>query len=361
MKVRIVQLRSSFVVFCLSLIILAFAQSSSAREITDMNHRRIVVPDRITRVYSQNVTIEYMMAAVDSTLLVGRAWQMSDSQRAYFPKSYQNLPVVGGVMGKGVNVSPEMILAVKPDIILVRTDDAAIGSAGYDQIYQLGIPVVSVDVSSVTRYAYSFDFLGKLVNREKRASDLSSYIRKSLTEVNGAVARIPISKRLVVYSASGPQGLNSICANSLNAELVAMSGGINPVKCVSKNFAGIESVSMEQVVAMDPQVILSNDHIFANSVLQDSRWSDIQAIKSKRIYMVPRGPLSWVGLPSSYMQVLGLQWMTQLLYPAYYKKDIEKETQDFLQLFFGIRQSKEEIDKLIDGAYQEAGNMRGHH
>jgi len=45
---------------------------------------------------------------------------------------------------------------------------------------------------------------------------------------------------------------------------------------------------------------------------------------------------------------LGLQWLTNILHPRDYPKDIEKETVDFIKLFFQHDLTREDARKLLE-------------
>jgi iron complex transport system substrate-binding protein len=313
-----------------------------------MYGKRVTVPEKVSRVFSVNPSALYMVYAIDSDLLVGSCMKVQDGQRPYFRKSFQDLPVLGGAFGEGLNVNLEILLQLKPDVLLVYGADGAYDQKAEAKMRNLNIPVVAVDVGGINRYGDTFAFLGKLLGRAKRANELADYAKKTLSEVKSAVSRIPAGKRLSVYNTRMKDGLNTACENSWHQELIPIAGGTNPVKCVSGVFTGIEKISMEQMLVMNPDVIVTMDAGFAANAYKDERWQDIKAVKTKRIYITPKAPINWFDGPPSLMGILGVQWLTKRFYPEIYTKDLEKEAQRFIQLFFGISLSKEDIRKIID-------------
>jgi len=317
-----------------------------AREITDMYGRKVKVPEKITRVYTISPSVMLMLYSIDPGLLVGVPRQLQDEQKPFFKKSFQELPVLGGSSGAGLNLNQELLLKIKPDVMVVWGDDGAYNQKTAAGFEKLGIPVVAVQADSVKEYADTFDFLGKLLDREKRAKELSGYARKTLKEVAAAVAKIPASKRLTVYN-TRQGGLTSACKESHHALMVPLAGGVNPVPCVSNEFTGFEKLDMEQVLLINPDAILTVDAAFAQNVYRDSRWAGIRAVKAKRVYLAPAVPINWYDGPPSHMGLLGLQWLTNRLYPQAYPKDIEKEAAAFVKLFFQIDVPREELRKII--------------
>jgi len=47
------------------------------------------------------------------------------------------------------------------------------------------------------------------------------------------------------------------------------------------------------------------------------------------------------------VRILGLKWLTNILYPREYKIDIIKEARDFYRLFLGVELSRDEMKKVI--------------
>ena len=345
--------RSAFIpLFAVCAVCAFFAASATdlhAREITDMYKRKVTVPDRITRVYTISPSVMYLLYSLDPDLLAGVPRKIQDSQTQFFKKSFLDLPELGGSSGTGMNLNIELLLKIKPDVLILWGDDGSYDEKTAANLEKLGIPVIAVAADSVDEYADTFEFLGNLLNRENRAKELSDYARKILGEVKAAVAKIPAARRVTVYNTRVGGGLSAACVDSHHARLIPLAGGINLVPCVSKVFTGIENLNMEQVILMNPAAILTLDAEFFKNVYKDNRWAGISAVRSKKVYLAPSVPVNWFGGPPSHMGLLGLQWLTNSLYPQDYPKDIEKETVDFMKLFFQHDMTRQEARKIIDG------------
>lgn len=343
---KITKIYTKFICICITVCGLCLT-NLSAKEVTDMTGRKVIVPDKITRLFSMNISATYMIYAIDPDLFAGLTMGVRDSEKKYFRKSFCDLPVVGGTPGSGQSMNLELILKLKPDVIIVWGKDGDYEKIA-DKITDLKIPVVAVDVNGLAVYADTFTFLGKLLDREKRASELADYTKKILSELKGYAARIPDEKRVYVYNTRDREGLNTACEGSLHSELIPLAGGINSVKCMTGLY-GMQKINMEQLMLINPDAIVAMNSGFVENVYRDKLWQNIKAIKTKRVYLAPRSPVNWWDGPPSFMGILGLQWLTNKLYPEYYQKDVEKEAQYFIKLFFGIELSKEEIRKIIAG------------
>jgi len=110
---------------------------------------------------------------------------------------------------------------------------------------------------------------------------------------------------------------------------------------------GMEKISFEQVMLYNPDVILVFEDAFYRAVFADSRWQRINAVRDKRVYLIPRQPFNWFDRPPSFMRLLGAKWLANLLYPERYRANIAKETQRFFRLFLGVNLTAEEARNLV--------------
>ena len=83
---------------------------------------------------------------------------------------------------------------------------------------------------------------------------------------------MPAEKRPKVYYARGPRGLDTAPGGSINVETVEFMGANN---VAGQNRGGLASVSLEQVLAWDPQVIITIDQDFAANVRSDPSWAGV--------------------------------------------------------------------------------------
>lgn len=340
-------MRGKCFMFCIVMILLLCA-NLSAKTITDMYGNRVAVPDKITRVFSVSRSLTPMLYTIAPDLIVGVNSKVKGKARAFYSKSYLELPELGGSGSTGTIMNYEVLLKIKPDIVLVWGNDRGFGAKAEDSIKAMGFPLVRVNIDGMNHYAESYLFLGKLLGREKRGRELSEYASKAMSEVKAAVDRVPKAKRVTVYYAAGSDGLTSACEDSWHAELIPLAGGINPVKCIAGHFTGFEKLTIESIMLINPDTILVLNKAVKESVLSKRVWRDIKAAKDKRIYLAPALPMNWFDGPPSFMGIIGLKWLSSSLYPEYYSPDMEKETAKFMELFFSRSCSSEEIKDILE-------------
>ena len=332
----------------LAAIIVTGVLPAHARRIVDMAGRKVTVPDRITRVYCSSPPGTYLLYAIDPALVAGLNFAPNDQDKKYLRREFSHLPVIGGAVGQGRTVNAEMLLKVKPDVVLVWAwQEQGINEKFEETFRKLGLPTVYVRLDSLADYPAAFRFLGDLLDRRERAAKLRNYAEKALSGVAAVTAKIPAKERVSVYYAEGPDGLATERDSSFHAELINLAGGRNVHHGETMDHYGMEKVSMEQVMLYNPQVILVQERDFFATALSDQRWKGIRAVRGKRVFQIPKIPFNWFDRPPSFMRLLGLKWLTATLYPQRYPLDLATETRKFYRLFLGITLSDHDLRDIL--------------
>jgi iron complex transport system substrate-binding protein len=323
------------------------ATQAEAREITDMAGRKIVVPDRITRVHSASYPLTLLFYVLAPDLLVAVNNAPNEKQMAFMPPEIAKLPALGGMPGHGPGMNPEEVLALHPDLVIAWLEP--MGEHGEtDRLYgRTGLPVAYVRLNSIADYPDALKFLGELLDHRERAAALASYISSALERVQTAVAALPAEKRVRYYYAEGPDGLATECANSFHVEAMRLAGGENIDQCQQSSHVGLERISLEQVIVGKPSLILALDPHFREMARSAPEWRNVAAVAQDRIVAVPRLPFNWLDRPPSFMQALGVQWLASLFYPEQFPIDIRAETKKFYQLFFHVDLKDEDVERIL--------------
>lgn len=332
----------------LLLLLIACAQTAGARTVVDMAGRPVQVPDTIRKIYAASPTALYLLYALDPDFIAGLNFPFNDLEKPYLRKDIVDLPELGGWFGQGRQPNLENVLQTKPDVMLVwRWKEAATNELIEKTARTLNLPLLSLRCETLEDYADSFEFMGELLDRRERARQLADYTRQTLAEIKPIVDAIPESERVSVYYAQGPDGLRTECSASTHAMLIPMAGGRNVHQCQAQSDFGMIKVSIEQVMAEAPEVILVFDRDCYDRIRTLPQWQHIKAVQDKRVVYIPRAPFSWFDRPPSFMRILGLRWLTHLLYPERFTTDIHAEAQNFYKLFLQLDLSAEQINTIL--------------
>ena len=327
---------------------LALPPGAVAREVVDMAGRKVTIPERIERVYGSAPPLTVLLHAVAPERLVGVNFALSEDSKRFVPPHMASLPVIGGVFGMGKQMNPENILALKPDVVLAWKSPFVDQAKVEEAFARINIPVVFVTLDTLADWPAALQFTGRLLNRESRTGPEADYVEKALAKVQRAVADIPEKQRVRVYYAEGGDGLATDCHRSFHTEAIELAGGYNVYRCEPKDHMGLERISLEQVLAFDPQVILVQDLAFLATLEQDPRWKAISAVKTGRVYGIPRLPHNWLDRPPSFMRALGIQWLANLFYPQRFPLDLRAETRQFYRLMLDYSPSDADLDILLN-------------
>jgi iron complex transport system substrate-binding protein len=294
----------------------------------------------------------YMLAP---DMMVG--WNISPTnlEKKYIPEKYRSIVGLGGWFGKNTTGNVEEIIKRAPDVVLSVGDVDSAAIAEVERIQGLlHIPVVMVD-GSLTASGDAFRYIGKLLKVEQRAEELASYCDGVVQEAKGVASRLADDRKVRVYYAEGPKGLNTDPSGSMHTEVLDLVGGVNVAKVETQSDYGMSPVSLEQVLTWNPDVILvASDPAEESNVYEQittgADWSTIAAVKNKQVYQIPRGPFDWFDRPSSPSRILGIRWLGNLLYPDLYPYDMKAEVKKFYSLFYHLDLTDTQLGELMGRA-----------
>ena len=210
-----------------------------------------------------------------------------------FPAHVRNLPQVGYVR----SISPEGILSAEPDLIVTT---GAFGPPPAREIMEKqSVPIIWLpDPKKVEDVYTSIDTVANYLNTPDEASSIKEAIQSQIEQAQnlGSTAETKLGAIFFLRPPSLDSGGMAGGANSQAATLIELAGGRN----VADGFSGFQPVSIESVVAMNPDVIFigqSSEHGAspeAISALQNNpSLSQVPAIKNGAIYPVPMDDLTF--------------------------------------------------------------------
>ncbi len=336
--------------FCVfsACVVLLSAASCTAGEIVDMSGNRNILPDTVTRVYSVSPPGTYLLYAVKPESIVGLNFPLWQNEHAYTDKQFQQLPVIGGMVGQGRTVNREVLLQAKPDCILVWSWKPGAANKKFENsLRSLGIPLVSVNLESIYDYPEATAFVADLLGEQERGAELVSYTNEALHQAEEVVRTLTPADTIRVYYAEGPDGLSTERSKSFHVELIPLAGGVNVHQGKGASEYGMEKISMEQVMLYDPDCILVKDENFFNRVWSDPKWQMLRAVQGKRVYLIPHDPFNWFDRPPSFMRVLGIKWLLNILHPERFPIDMVAETQHFYKVFLRVDISSDQAKEIL--------------
>src|SRR5690606_36145475 len=134
--------------------------------------------------------------------------------------------------------------------------------------------------------------LGRLMGNEKEAEALAAWYESELKDAKARASRAKTHP--LVYYGRGPAGLQTGGRGSINVEVLEFLGARNAAAEVR---AGLVTVSFEQVILWNPEVVLTTDPNFWRLVWNDPRWRAVEAVRRKQVFLSPHLPFGWFDFP----------------------------------------------------------------
>jgi iron complex transport system substrate-binding protein len=103
------------------------------------------------------------------------------------------------------------------------------------------------------------------------------------------------------------------------------------------------------VLLWNPDVIITIDRDFAESVRSDPVWASVAAVRAGRVHLSPKLPFGWVDFPPSVNRLIGLWWLAKILYPEKFPEDLKMLTRDFYSRFYHVTPTDAQIEQVLAG------------
>src|SRR5258708_6000959 len=166
-----------------------------AETVTDGAGRPVPVPERVERVFPAGPPAAIFLYTLAPELLLGWPRANRREEREFLLPEVGARPEVGRITGRGNTANLEVVLALKPDLIL----DVGSVSPTYvslaDRVQQqTGIPYALLD-GRFDGIAQGYRTLGALIGRREQGEELARVTDETMRTITGRTAVIPQGSR----------------------------------------------------------------------------------------------------------------------------------------------------------------------
>ena len=257
--------------WCALLIFFVALPACGARTVRDELGRTVQVPEHPHRL------VCLMPSVVDDVYSLG-----AGADIVAVPDYTKYPPEARTKRSIGLPLTPsiETIVALNPDLVL---GDGNMNSPDtVETLERLGIPVFMVAPHSFDDIYRSLADLGQALNREEQARELIGRLRAREAAVRRRVSGKPVVNLLM------PVGFDPVVTIGKHAfltGLIEIAGGHSVTSDLPNDW---QDISLEAVMARAPQALLLVRHssMSAEQILSRPGWSNLPAIKNKRIYYI---------------------------------------------------------------------------
>lgn len=175
----------------------------------------------------------------------------------------------------------EKILSLKPGIIFCA------GLEQYPAVAKLkkfNIKIVVSDPVNMDSLFTSIEEIGELTGRQPEAKIIIEDMKAKIKKINSYTAKIPYHKKKKVFIEIWQNPLTTAGRDSFLNELIELAGGVNIAYDLRRAYG---SFSPECVIKRNPDCIIlayMNGENPLNEVKLRAGWSEISAVKNKRVY-----------------------------------------------------------------------------
>ena len=266
----------------------------------------------------------------------------------YVPESVKNVTTVGSIYS-GLDI--ETILSLEPDLVIM---DIGYGKAEeyIAQLEEANVTVIGIFCTCFNDQIKAIEIIGKALGADDRASQLINYMQNWYNQLRDKVKNLSTEQkpRVVVVSAYAlvKKGEIQLYANTSFGKMVEELGAINIAlqKFPSEKWPKINE---ETLLSWNPDIIifLGSSNYVAQAVnvsVTQEPWTMLKAVKEDRVYGIVIYNSKGAFLNWGPRIIIGYMQMAVVVHPDIYSDlDWVSEAKSFLENFYGITLSEEEI------------------
>ncbi|WP_411883204.1 ABC transporter substrate-binding protein [Polaromonas sp. YR568] len=253
------------IVFLLTLLGLVLTAPVRALQLTDDRGMTLTFAQAPQRIVS------LLPSLTESVCELGRCQRLVGVDRySNFPASVQKLPQVGG----GLDPNIEMIVALKPDVVLLATSSRA-----GDRLQALGLKVVALEPRSHADVQRVMLKLGQLLE----VPDAARIWRAIDAGVSAAAQSLPAGVRGTRVYFEVNQGPYAASESSFIGETLTRLGAKN---IVPAKLGPFPKLNPEYIVRANPDLIMVGQRS-ADGLQARPGWQSIRALREQRVCIFP--------------------------------------------------------------------------
>lgn len=188
------------------------------------------------------------------------------------PDAARRIPRIGDAF----RVDYERLLALRPDAVLVWESGTPV--TVMERIRSLGLRVIPIETHRVEHVGAAVRQIGRLAGTEPAANTAAATFEREIAQLRARYRdRTPVR----VFLQVNDQPLYTVNGRQIMSEVLEICGGRN----VFADLAEIApAVSIEAVIAADPDAIISTDDTVPDAAAVWSKWRHMTAVRTGNVY-----------------------------------------------------------------------------
>ncbi len=222
---------------------------------------------------------------------------------------------------------PERLLALKPDLVLIRP----MISRGYPNLVRIleknGVRVVSLQPTEAKELFQYWQDLGTLTGREEQAKAMVATFKNRLAAITNSLRLIPKDRRKRVYFEAIHRQMKTFAPTSMAMFVLESAGGVNVATDADRmRQTNIAAYGKERILAKAQQIDLylaqsgRMNPISVDDIVHEPGFEVIKAVREGQVFLVAE---EMVSRPT--MELLdGIAFVKSLLYPDYAQEGVSR-------------------------------------
>ena len=316
--------------------------------VTDSIGRAVTVPrnpDYVATLWAPTTQIVSMLGDSDKIVVVSSG-NLRDALFIDIFPAVLNARVSTG--NNATNIE-ELFSDPAPQVIFCQSA-LTMDETTLEMFEMFGVPLVTIDFSSMDDLKYAVALVGEIMGREEEAAAYNEYFDRVFQFVAGRVNHIPGNERKEVYHAVN-ELLRTNVVNSLPGDWIPQIGislvGVGTAQ--GDNTERRNFISVEQLFAYDPPYIIINGEDVMDYIEYNEAMHALSAYKNNRIYLLPVG-ITRFAHNNSIETPLAMLWLSKTIYPELFEDvDIHGEVRAFYKEIFNADLSDDTIGRILSG------------
>ncbi|OLO52581.1 Fe3+-hydroxamate ABC transporter substrate-binding protein [Actinomyces oris] len=313
--------------------------SAGTQTITDMAGKQVEVPTNPTA-YADGW---YAHNEVTIMLTGAKGLVATHCDPKKFPWMYKVCPNMSKATSTfGDDFNFEDLAALNPQVIFDSKETLR------DKAKEVGIPVVNCMFQTYEDMKKSITMTAQVFGGDapKIAEKYNAELDQTVKDVKAKTDGLSDEQRPTVMHGNSVYTLNLDGTGTIIDEWIKTAGGRNAV--TETTSSANAQFTMEQILAGDPDVIITGKAGEAEKILADPNWASIKAVQNQKVYVNPKGVFGWDRYGVE--ELLQVQWVSALLHPDLFPDlKIEEKVKTFYKTYLNYSLTDDEVKLIMAG------------
>lgn len=200
-----------------------------------------------------------------------------------YPEETKEIEKVGGM-----EMNTEMIVSLKPDLVLAHASSAHNSNEGLQQLKDAGIDVLVVnDAQSFDQVYDSIDMIGQATGEQEKAKGIVTDMKTKLKDIQKKAKSVKEADRKTVFVEVSPSPeIYTPGKNTFMNEMLQIISAEN----AAAELDGWAKIDEESMIAANPDVIITTYGYYTKDAVSQVKgrkgWQDVNAVKDDQVFDV---------------------------------------------------------------------------